>query len=190
MLTVNGQVLGEVHLRRGIFQGDSLSSLLFVIAMIPLTIILRKTEEGHQTSKMAAKISHLLYMDEFKLYSKTETELESLLNTVRIFSNDIYMEFGLEKCPTLTIHRREIKQTQAIELPNKQTIKELSLEKSYKYLGILQAGNIKHEHVKKKTSSEYLKRVRKVLKSTLNGGNTIQVINSWAVPVTRCTAGL
>ena len=189
MLTVNGQMLGEVHIRKGTFQGESLPPLLFVIAMIPLTIILRKTGLGYQTSKMTAKISHLLYMEHLKLYSKTETELESLLNTVRIFSNDISMESGLEKCATLTI-RREVKLTQAIVLPNKQTIKGLSLEESYKYLSIFQAYVIKHKHVKKNTTSEYLKRVRKVLKSKLNGGNTIQAINSWAVSVIRYTAGV
>lgn len=187
---MNGQVLGEVRIRRGIFQGDSLSPLLFVAAMIPLTITLRKTRLGYQTSKTAARISHLLYMDDLKLYGKTEAELQSLLNTVRIFSNDISMEFGLDKCATLTIHRGEVQQTQGIDLPNKQTIKGLSLEESYKYLGILQADDIKHEQVKKKTSAEYLKRVRKVLKSKLNGGNTIQAINSWAVPVIRYTAGV
>ena len=44
--------------------------------------------------------------------------------------------------------------------------------------------------MKKKTASEYLKRVCKVLKSKLNGGNTIQAINSWAVPVISNTAGV
>ena len=105
MLTVNGQVLKEVHIRRRIFQSNLLSPLLFVIAMIPLTIILRKTGLKYQTSKMAIKISHLLYMYDLKLYSKTETELESLLNIFRIFSYDINMELGLEKFSTLTIHR-------------------------------------------------------------------------------------
>ena len=76
MPKVNEHVLGEVHILRGIFQGDSLSPLLFVITMIPLTIILRKTGLGYQTSKMAAKISHLLYIDDLKLYCKTEAQLE------------------------------------------------------------------------------------------------------------------
>ena len=66
------------------------------------------------------------------------------------------MEFGLEKFATLTIHR-EVNQTQAIELLNKQTIKRLSLEESYKYLGILLADDIKHQYVKKKATSEYMR---------------------------------
>ena len=67
VVTVNGQVLDYVHIRRGIFQGDSLSPLFYVIAMIPMTTILRQTGLGYQTSKSAAKISHLLYMDGLKL---------------------------------------------------------------------------------------------------------------------------
>ena len=44
--------------------------------------------------------------------------------------------------------------------------------------------------MKKQTSAEYTSRVRKILKSKLNGGNTIQAINNWAVPVIRYTAGI
>ena len=105
VLTVNGQVLDYVHIIKGIFQGDSLSPLHYVIAMIPMTTILRQTGLGYQTSKSATKISHLLYMDDLKLYGKSSNELESLLITVRILSTDISMEFGLEKCATLTIYK-------------------------------------------------------------------------------------
>ena len=34
--------LGDVNINRGIFQGDSLSPLLFVISLIPLTLVLRR----------------------------------------------------------------------------------------------------------------------------------------------------
>ena len=45
-LTSCGQTLGMVKVRRGIFQRGSLSPLLFVLCMIPLTKILRKVKEG------------------------------------------------------------------------------------------------------------------------------------------------
>ena len=190
LLTINGEILGQVKIRRGIFQGDSLSPLLFIAAMIPLSIILRKTGLGYQPSKNGSKISHLLYMDDLKLYSKTSSELESLLNTVRIFSNDIEMEFGLDKSATLVLNKGKPTQLENVKLPNNEIIKGLSLQESYKYLGILQGDNIKHDQVKEKTSKEYLKRLRKILKSKLNGGNSIKAINSWAVPVIRYTAGI
>ena len=41
MLTSNGKNLGEINIKRGIFQGDSSSLLLFVFAIIPLSMLLK-----------------------------------------------------------------------------------------------------------------------------------------------------
>ena len=95
----------------------------------------------------------------------------------------------LTNVPHLPCKRGSVVNTEGINLPN-NNIRGLNLEESYKYLGILQADDIKHVQVKKKATTEYTKRVRKVLKSKLNGGNCIRAINSWAVPVIRYTAGV
>ena len=42
-------------------------------------------------------------MDDLKLYFKKEKGLESLVQPVRIFSDDIGMEFGIDKCATLVL---------------------------------------------------------------------------------------
>ena len=39
-LTANGEDLGEVNVKRGIFQGDRLSPLLFALSMVPVSLIL------------------------------------------------------------------------------------------------------------------------------------------------------
>ena len=44
-------------------------------------------------------------MDDLKVYAKNEKDLESLIQTVRIFSEDIGMEFGLDKCAVLIMKR-------------------------------------------------------------------------------------
>ena len=46
-LSSEGVRQGEVKIRRGIFQGDSISPLLSVMSMIPLTLVLRKVKEGY-----------------------------------------------------------------------------------------------------------------------------------------------
>ena len=88
-----------------------------------MTTILRQTGLGYQTSKSATKISHLLYMDDLKLYGKSSDELESLLNTIRIVSTNISKEFGLWKCATLTIHKGKATHTEGLTLSNNNTIK-------------------------------------------------------------------
>ena len=42
-------------------------------------------------------------MDNSKLYAKNEKVLESLAETVQIFSDDIGTEFGIHKCATLVV---------------------------------------------------------------------------------------
>ena len=69
-LRSGGINLGNVKVKRGIFQGDSLSPLLFVLILIPLTMILRHVKVGHDLGKQQVKINHLLFMDDFKLFSK------------------------------------------------------------------------------------------------------------------------
>ena len=96
-LTVGGRSIAETKIQRGIFQGDALSPLLFIIAMMPLNHILRKCAAGYKISRSQEKINHLMYMDDIKLFSKNEKELETLIHAVRIYSQDIRMEFGIEK---------------------------------------------------------------------------------------------
>ena len=104
-LTCNNQSLGRVDIKRGIFQGDSLSPLLFALCLIPLTLILHKSESAYQFSSTKEKINHFLFMDDLKLYTKNEKGLDSLVQIVRIFSEDIGMECGIDKCATLVLKR-------------------------------------------------------------------------------------
>ena len=97
-LNAYGTTLGEVNIWRGIFQGDSLSPLLFIIAIIPLTQMLTQCDTGYQLGDGHSKINHLLFMDDLKMYGRNDREIESLIHTVRIFSEDIEMQSGIEKC--------------------------------------------------------------------------------------------
>ena len=81
-----------------------MSPLMFVLSMIPLTYVLRKMKPSY-TTRDQNNVNHLLYMDDLKLYGKTENDITSLINTVRIYSNDIGMEFGLDKCATIILKR-------------------------------------------------------------------------------------
>ena len=55
----------------------------------------------------------------------------------------------------------------------------------YKYLGILQADQIWYTEMKKKVADKYLRILRKILGSKLNGGNIIKGLNTWTVSLLR-----
>ena len=90
--------VAQVNIKYGIYQGDSLSPLLFCIGLNSLSQIITKSGYGYKF-KSGATISHLLYMDDIKLYAKNERDIDSLIHLTRIYSEDIGMSFGLEVWP-------------------------------------------------------------------------------------------
>ena len=85
LLSNNGNELEKVDIRRGIFQGDSFSSLSIVMAMIPIRMILRQVSEGYCFSESREKVYHLLFMNDLKLY-------HSSLHTCRHVYLDTYIQ--------------------------------------------------------------------------------------------------
>ena len=59
-----------------------------------------------------------MYMDDIKLFAKNVKELGTLMQTVRIYSQDIKMEFVLEKCTKLVMKSGKWHMTEGVELPN------------------------------------------------------------------------
>ena len=79
-------------------------------------------------------ILHLLFMDDLKLYASNDNQLKTLLETVKTFSKNIGMAFGLEKCAKMTIIKGKKTSTENITLTSNETIKELENSQFYKYL--------------------------------------------------------
>ena len=154
--------LGEVNIKRGIFQGDSLSPLVFLLTLISLSLILRKTKAAYEFSGGKEKINLLLFMVDFKFYSHNDKELDSLVQTICIFSKDIGMEFGIEKCAVLVVDKGKFVKSVGIKLPDGKVIKSLQEGESYKYLGILKVGGFLGEEMKLKVSKEYLRKLKRI----------------------------
>ena len=122
-------------------------------------------------------------MDDLKTYAKSESQQTGLLNIVKTFSDDIKMEFGLDKCAKATFKRGKLTETFDIQPDTDTCIKELAQENTYKYLGMDEGDGIQHAKMKEKVRKEYYRRVRMVLKTELNAANRFEEINTLAIPV-------
>ena len=191
ILMAGNEELARVNFQRGIFQGDTLSPLLFVIGLIPLSHTLQKVNTGYQLGKgWRKKTNQLVFMDDMKLYWNSEKEAERVTNTTRIFLKEIAMEFDISNCAHVTMKAGKLVSVGGMELSSGEVIPELESVKGYKYLGILEANDIMHTEIKVKIQKEYCKRIRQLTSSKLNGGNTIRAINSRAVSLVRYSAGI
>ena len=117
--------LEEVDIKRGIFQWDFLSPLVFAITLIQLSLILWKTKTAYKFSGSKDKINHLLFLDDIKLYSRNEKGLYLFVQTIRVFSGDVETECGIEKCVMLVIEKGKIVKSVGIEWPDGKAIKSL-----------------------------------------------------------------
>ena len=57
-------------------------------------------------------------MDDIKLFTKNGKKLETLIQTVRIYRQDIGMEFSIEKSAMLVMKSGKRYMTEGVELPN------------------------------------------------------------------------
>ena len=65
---------GDVNINNGIFQGDSLSPILFCVTLIPFRKLLNNTGYGYKIYDNT--INHLFYMDNLKLFAKNDQQLK------------------------------------------------------------------------------------------------------------------
>ena len=171
---------GDININSGIYQGDSLSPILFCVTLIPLSKLLNNT--GY-CNKPRNTINHLFYMDELKLFAKNDQQLQGLLSIVKQFSDDIRMEFGLDKCAKATFFRGKLLKAKNITLNTTTIIKDLEPEESYEYLGVTEGNGIQHSSMRENIRKECFRRVRSILRSILNARNRIDGINSLALLV-------
>ena len=126
-----------------------------------------------------------MYMVDIKLFAKNERELETLIHAVRIYSQEIGMEFSIEKCAVPGMKSGKPYITGGMEQQNQEKIRTLGENETYKYLGILEAETTKQVEMKDKIQKEYLRRIRKLLETKLTSRNLRKRINNWAVNLVR-----
>ena len=69
------------------------SKSYIIVIIIMIIIIMKENRKG--------LINHLLFMNALKLYGKNKKQVDTLVNTVHIFSKDIGVEFGISKYAVL-----------------------------------------------------------------------------------------
>ena len=89
-----------------------------------------------------------------------------MIHTVRVFSDDIGMEFGLDKCTIIKMKRGKLVEMERVTLAEGKEMSALEGDGEYKYLGTLEADDFKREHeeMREIVKREYFNRLTKLLK--------------------------
>ena len=180
--------VNDIRICRGIFQGDSLSPLLFILAVNPVSFLLNKNEFGYKIEN--TRISHILYMDDLKTFAINDKQAQMMARIVYDFTTSIGMKLGFDKCKVLNIVQGKIKACGNIRLNENDIIEEMGNADIYKYLGVIESSNIKHNEMKTMALEKFKKKLKNVLKSELNSKNIMTAINEYVTPVLSYTFGI
>ena len=93
-------------------------------------------------------------MGDLKLYAKEQNQLGSLFHKVQIFSLNIAIELGIEKCGRRPVMKRERYQITEC-MPIEWEIKDSGIKNGCKYPEILKIGGVKGHKMKNRTLKEY-----------------------------------
>ncbi|TVU57700.1 hypothetical protein FQP88_24255, partial [Vibrio atlanticus] len=136
-------------------------------------------------------ITHLLYMDDLKLYSADKDHLQAALNIVAEYTRDVGMSFGLDKCAVVHLARGKCSDTgDDVELVDGSVLRQLDAGELYRYLGMEEHRMHAVSEVRATLQSEYVRRLRKIWSSELSGKNKVSATNMLAVPVLLYSFGV
>ena len=176
----------------GILQGDCLSLILFILSVNPLSFLLNKLPgyKAGPPGKRNTTITHLFFVDDLKTYAQDEDGAKQQLDLITVFTADIGMEFGKDKCAYVFIDKGKQK-----SLGEKFSVEELELNEledgeQYKYLGQDESVGYNNTLNKEKVLKEYFRRLRKIWNSELYAGNKVIAHNTFAIPVVTPTFGI
>jgi hypothetical protein len=193
-LRTQDQILktNPINICCGIFQGDTLSPLWFCLALNPLSAMLIDSGYGFKintNNNTTYRLSHLLYMDDIKMYAGTETHMKGLIQLLETFTTDTRMKFGLNKCKTQRIIKGKY-YLEGFQLEDGNSFEAMGEDDTYKYLGCEQSRKIEDTVIRERLKKEFFCRLEKLCKSGLNSKNLFKAINTFAIPVISYSFGI
>ena len=87
-------------LLKGIFQGDSLSVILFVLSVNPLSFMIKRSRGYAAGKDRKTNITHNFFVDDLKLYNSATNRIKKQLDLFARFSRDIGRNFGQVNVPS------------------------------------------------------------------------------------------
>ncbi|XP_044751663.1 uncharacterized protein LOC123311659 [Coccinella septempunctata] len=181
----------EINIRKGIFQGDKLSTLWFCLAINFLSKLLNESSYGYVIEKNTnVKINHLLYIDDLKLFAANEEQLLRQLKIVTSFTRTIRMELGIDKCAVVHVKRGKLSEGDTMMIQDDFGIQTLTHGDTYKYLGVQQGMEIRTNEARETFKYKFLNRFKKILQANLNAKAMNTAISSWAIPCLSYSFGV
>jgi len=179
------EISEPLRYRRGLLQGDSLSPVLYVLSIAPISTALRNMRMGF-TLGSGTMVSHLAFMDDLRLYASKPAVLNKLVSVVKTAANDVGAVLNPDKCAEA--HRSSTKMLADADVKN-PSFSLITEGLTYKYLGMPQGIGTKAKDLKAKVTKDLLERAESVWSSKLSMKHMVVAYNQGCIGMLRYYLG-
>ena len=182
--TGHGQEVSKpIVFKKGLPQRDALCQRLFTICLNPVAWKI-SASEGYKLSKpISARVSDLLYIDDFKVFAASESKLNRVLESTQAAMEDIGLQWNPRKCTVVHIRRGIYSQESSGRDIAGERLPTLEEGRTYKFLGVLETVVQEEKMAFEFAAREYLRRLSVIWSSPLSDYNRVVASNQFALAV-------
>ena len=111
--------------------------MLFILCLNPIAWKVRATE-GYRLSKpISTKITHLLYIEDIKLFAASEDKVKRVMTVAKNGMESTGLKWNKKKCAVINVKRGQVEQGSGnMKIADLKPIKSLDQHNTYKFLGV------------------------------------------------------
>ena len=173
-----------IRFKRGLPQGHALCPRLFTLCINPVAWKLAATEGYRLSRPVSTSITHLLYMDDLKIYAASESKLNRVLKSAKDAMEDIRLEWNQTKCSIAHVKKGgQVTNERGAIIDERSAIECLKDGELYKFLGVLEDVKQEEKQSLQCAAKIYLRRMSVIWTSPLSDYNRVVASNQFALPI-------
>ena len=135
-------------IKKGLPQGDALCPMLLILCLNPIAWKVRATE-GYRLSKpISTKITHLLYIDDMKLFAASENKLKRVMTVAKNGMESTGLKWNDKKSTVIQLKRGHVQQGSGdMKIADLKPIKIMDRHNTYKFLGVFESTKQEYKQV-------------------------------------------
>ena len=167
----------SINLTNGELQGDTMCPNLYTLCGNPVAWSLRSTSGYVMSAPIKEKITHTLFIDDLKGYTKSIKTAGEVLIKLKSRMADSGQDWNLSKCKGLFIHKGKVEEGDDLVLEDGSVLELLKKDENYKFMGVHQTNQYDMSYLEPKLLLGVQQRTHIIWSSDLSDWNKVMATN-------------
>ena len=140
-----------------------------------------RATEGYRLSKpISTKITHLLYIDDMKLFAASENKLKRVMTVAKNGMESNGLKWNEKKCAVIYVKRGQVEQGRGdMKIADLKPNKSMDRHNAYKFLGVFENTKQDDKQEREAAAKTYLQRLSIIWSSPLSDHAKVVASNEY-----------